>query len=543
MISNILIVIPARGGSKGIPRKNLRSLAGLPLIYYSINTALISKFNPDVFVTTDDEEIATISKKAGAKIIERERELANDATTLDPVIFDAFEKASKITGKKYDLIITIQPTSPLLRTATLDDAIEKLLEDDKLDTIISACDDTHLTWSEADGKFIPNYKKRLNRQYLIPVFKETGSFLITKTRCVSADKRIGENVSLHLLKGPEAIDIDTYEDWNLCEFYLKRKKILFVVTGNSLVGLGHAYNALSIANEILNHELFFLVDSNSKLAFEKIQEHNYSVMIQAEQEIQRDIIKINPDIVINDILDTSVEYMKGLKKQGYKVINFEDLGKGAQKADLVINAMYPENEVVPNHFFGHKYFCLKNEFQLAVQKQIKNKVEFILISFGGVDPNNYTYKVLKAIYTYCNSQNIKINVIAGLGYANYDTLLEFEKIQIFRNISDMSSQILKSDVVFTSAGRTTFEIASIGVPTIVLCQNQREQTHFFATTEFGFCNLGIGTQVEANQILEVFENLVNDFEKRKYISKLMLGQNLKLGKERVIQLIKNTINQ
>ena len=87
----ILIVIPARGGSKGIPRKNIRMLNKHPLIYYSIKTCLQSKHQVDVYVSSEDDEILTLSEKFGAKTLRRSIGHADDATTLDPVIFEAFD--------------------------------------------------------------------------------------------------------------------------------------------------------------------------------------------------------------------------------------------------------------------------------------------------------------------------------------------------------------------------------------------------------------------------------------------------------------------
>ena len=149
--------------------------------------------------------------------------------------------------------------------------------------------------------------------------------------------RIGNNIELFLLSGGEEIDIDTYQDWNLCEYFLKRKHILFVVTGNNTVGLGHVYNTLLVANDILNHQITFLVDKGSGLALDLLKSKNYSVKIQRKEDIIEDIRMINPDVIVNDILDTSTYYIKSLKKLKYKVINFEDLGDGCKYADVVIN--------------------------------------------------------------------------------------------------------------------------------------------------------------------------------------------------------------
>lgn len=543
MSVNVLIIIPARGGSKGIPRKNLRTLAGKPLIYHSIQTALASSYVPDVYVSSDDDEILMIASKSGAKTFKRDASKADDKTTLDPVIFDAFKNISEIEQKNYDIIITFQPTSPLLKTHSLDDAIKTMIENPKIDTIISAKDDTHLTWKKQDNQFIPNYEKRVNRQYLMPIFKETGGFLITRSRIISETNRIGAIVNLALLSDGEEIDIDTYEDWNLCEYYLKRKKILFVVTGNNEVGLGHVYNTLLIAHDILNHHIAFIVDKASRLAYEKIASKNYSVYMQQHENIVDDIKKLSPDIVINDCLDTEEQYIQQLKDNGLKVINFEDLGDGAKYADLVINAIYPENEILPNHHFGHKYFVLRDEFLMTPQTVIRPKVTNVLLTFGGVDPNNYTHKVLEVISQYCQENGITITVVAGFGYDKYETLERFAGTHIVKNAQNISDYMASSDIVFTSAGRTTYELASLGTPSIVLAQNEREITHFFATKRYGFANLGLGYNVEGKTILETFKNIVENIETRLYMSSLMKEANLKTGRYRVNTLINQILEQ
>ena len=538
---NILVVIPARGGSKRIPRKNLRLLGHKPLLYYSINNALKSKFEIDVFVSSEDDEILNTAVKFGAKTHKRNENIANDKTTLDPVIYDCYLHAKNIEEKEYHIIATMQPTSPLLLTKSLDKAIQKIINDNEIDTIIAAKDATHLSWKKENDKYLPNYTERVNRQYLTPEFIETGAFLITRNDIISENNRIGKNVDLALLSGGEKIDIDTYEDWNLCEYYLKRKHILFVVTGNNTVGLGHVYNTLLIANDILNHDVTFLLDKESELAFNVIKSKNFHVIIQQNDDIIDDVMLINPDIIINDRLDTSKEYMQQLKKQNYKVVNFEDLGIGCEVADVVINAIYPEKDVLPNHYFGHDYFVLRDEFILSELKVVKQDVKNILITFGGVDPNNYTEKVIRTINGYCSENNIKVTVIAGFGYEKYDTINEYSNVAVKQNVSNISDYMLKADLIFTSAGRTVYEVASIGTPAIVMEQNKREMTHFFASSEFGFSNLGLGYEVEDNDLFTEFIRLVDSFEIRKEMNELMLKQNLKLGRKRVRKIIQDLI--
>ncbi len=542
-IQKVLIIIPARGGSKGIPRKNLRLLNNKPLIYYSIRNAMCSIYKPDVYVSTEDDEIAGLALKIGASVHIRPQNLSDDKSTLDPVIFNTVVEIENKTGTKYELVITLQPTSPLLKSRTIDNAISKILNTPEIDTIISAQKDVHLTWIEVNGKFIPNYKERLNRQYLTPVYRETGGFLITRRRFISENNRIGSNVDLYVLNNGEEIDIDNLTDWNLCSYLLSKKKIVIVVAGNHEIGLGHVYNMLILAGGILEHDVEFVIAKGSHLAYEKIVSKNYRVKMQEKDKMEDEIIELAPDVVINDILDTAYDYIDNLKKNDITVINFEDLGEGAKRADLVINAIYPEDKVLLNHFFGPEYFLLRDEFILQNTNNISEKVKTVLISYGGVDPNNLTLRTLESIYEYCCSNNIQINVITGFGYDKHDTLSKFDRISILQNVVNISDYIFDSDVVFSSAGRTVYEIASLGTPAIILAQNQRELTHFFAYENYGFINLGLGINIEKDNLLKTFEDYIENIDLRRTNHLRMLKFNLKEGRKRVLNLISDTINK
>ena len=220
--NKILVVIPARGGSKGIPRKNIRLLDHKPLISYSIDIAKSTAYVDDVVVSTDDSEIALLSEKFGASVIRRSPELAGDDVPLDPVVYEAMVQKEKLTFDEYDIVITIQPTSPLLKTSTLDAAIEKF-EDFAIDTVLSVVDDRRLSWGydEANERYFPNYIERKNRQYLPKDFRETGAILATRRQFVHENSRLGTNLDLIEVSRQESVDIDNYEDWWIAEKYLQ----------------------------------------------------------------------------------------------------------------------------------------------------------------------------------------------------------------------------------------------------------------------------------------------------------------------------------
>lgn len=238
----ILAIIPARSGSKGIPNKNIRIINGRPLIYYAIKNALSSKFITDVIVSTDSDQVRIISEQMGVEVKWRNPSLCGDAVTLDAVIADA------IPNEKWEYVITMQPTSPTLKVETLDAAIEYMINND-LDTLISAINDPHLSWRIKDGKKIPNYEERLNRQYMPPCYIETGAFIISKMSVITANTRIGEKVDIFELPKDESQDVDDFNDLRSVATILEKEKVAIYVNGNNKRGIGHIYRALEIGDE------------------------------------------------------------------------------------------------------------------------------------------------------------------------------------------------------------------------------------------------------------------------------------------------------
>ena len=537
----ILVVIPARGGSKGIPRKNLRLLNNKPLISYAIETAKASQYVDDVVVTTEDSQIALIAEKFGASVVRRSEELATDETLLDPVIHDAMIQKEKQAFDEYDIIITMQPTSPLIKVETLDNAIEKF-EDFSLDSVISVVDDRHLSWGydENNKRYFPNYIERVDKNSLPKSFRETGAILATRRNFVHVDSRLGTNIDIVEVSREESVNIENYEDWWIAENYLQKKKTAIVVNASDDIGISHINRCLSLASKLVFHEVLFLVDEHHQLGVDIVDKNNFSYKTYSDE---RDLLKYlkeyNPQIVINDILDTSEEYVSALKNEGYFVVNFEDLGVGSNIADVVFDDLYEHDLGARNVFTGHKYFILKDEFYYQPPKIITNAVNRVLIAFGQFDSNNFTEKVIDAILT--TSYEGRIDVVLGLDYENIDGLIsKYESnplIQIYRDVPNFSEFIFKADLIFTSPNKSMYEICSMGVPTICLCKDDRDVSHVFANNNNGFINLGRGEALERQDVVDEFLKVVNDFDLRMELHKKMLSIVLKNGFENILAVI------
>jgi spore coat polysaccharide biosynthesis predicted glycosyltransferase SpsG len=335
----------------------------------------------------------------------------------------------------------------------------------------------------------------------------------------------------------EGIDIDGPDDWALCEWHLSRREVLFVITGNPEVGLGHAHNALAVADTLTRHRVRFLVDATSDLAAQVIKGRNYEVVRQSHVDIADDVNALDPDLVINDRLDTTVDYMTAVKRPGRLVVNFEDLGAGAKHADLVINAIYPERELPPKHYFGPRYYCPRPEFVVSKAALVRDPVREVLVTFGGTDPSNLTARVVQLIAPITRSHGIHIRVILGLGYQHQLPANAEDGVSVISSVANMAVHMRNADIVFTSAGRTTFEVACVGTPAIVIAQNERELTHLFATEDHGFLNLGLARDTRDAQIINAFEKLISDANARRTMQERMTAVDLKGGQDRVRSLI------
>ena len=227
MGSNIIAIIPARGGSKGIPRKNIRLLAGKPLIAYSIETALKSKYINRVVVSTEDDEIAEISKKYGAEVIERPEELATDSAPTEPVIEHVLERLKEQEYYKPDLIILLQPTSPLRTGKHIDEALD-MFSKGHFNSVLSVCPSHAFIWKMKESGAYPinyDFKNRHRRQDKEPEYRENGAIYITKCEVLMGQGCIlNEKIGLYSMPEVFSIEIDTDFDLWLCEQIINRRR-------------------------------------------------------------------------------------------------------------------------------------------------------------------------------------------------------------------------------------------------------------------------------------------------------------------------------
>lgn len=518
----------------------MRLMSGKPLISYAIQNALASDHIDAVVVSSDSEEVLSYAGRfEGVVALDRQSSLAEDAVTLDPVIYDALCRAEQELGVRFDVVVTLQPTSPLLSVETLDAALRSFV-DSEIDSLISVVNAPHLSWKRESDRIVPEYAARLNRQQLPPRYLETGAFLITRRECVTQASRIGDAVSVFEVPEAEAVDIDTVRDWAMCESALSRKRVAFRVDGYRELGLGHIYRALTLAYAMTEHDVVFVCDRRFREGIEKLRSANMRIAeVEGDAGVIEWLRENAVDVLVNDTLDTDAGFVQEAKRLVDRVVTFEDLGEGSRFADAVVNAIYEKAPAQDNAYVGKSYVALRDEFQTAVPKPFSERVERVLVMFGGTDPLDLSSRLHKIARSY-NADGIKIwfDFILGPGYSGKGVEACPEcGICVVRDAIRVTDYMAKADLAFSSQGRTTFELASMGVPTVVLAQNEREQLHSFAQMDNGFINLGLGSEVTDGDIAATLDWIVNAPSVRREMNRLMLANDLKAGIERVKKIV------
>jgi spore coat polysaccharide biosynthesis predicted glycosyltransferase SpsG len=300
------------------------------------------------------------------------------------------------------------------------------------------------------------------------------------------------------------VDIDTAADYQAIR---RRLAIGFLVKANKQVGTGHLRRVLTLAEGLQHHELGFVLDADTDLwATELIRERGWT-LLTSDQSIT------DADVAVLDKLDTSHHDYQA----GTPTVTLEDRGYGSRMAAAVINAMYDYEGLyhgVP--YTGSKYAVLRSEFLIG-DYPVNQDAQRVLILFGGTDPANLTGLAQHAIHT----ADIRID---------YDIIAPGDDRSVAAAMHD-------ADLLITSGGRTVFEAAAVGIPTIVMCQNMRETTHTHLGR--GNLNLGLGRMVDPDRLTYVIGQTLEDYELRRDMSQEAKASIDGRGADRVRAIIEH----
>ncbi len=222
----MIAIVPARGGSKGLPGKNIKHLNGKPLIAYSIEAALKSSSIDRVIVSTDSQEIADIAIEYGAEVpFLRPANLASDSSNAIDSYLYTIDRLMQETGIVIDDFCVLQPTSPLRISSDIDAAVE-VFSKNNADSVISFCEEHHpISWHkhiQNDGRLEDIFSDRTlkNRQELKPTYYPNGAIYIFKSTLIRSGEYYSDNTYSYVMPRNRSVDIDVLDDFTLAAFLI-----------------------------------------------------------------------------------------------------------------------------------------------------------------------------------------------------------------------------------------------------------------------------------------------------------------------------------
>ena len=525
-----LIVIPAIKKNAAIPDQLIKKLNGTTLIQRAIDTALELADGVDqVLIITDSDEIGLIAQR-NSITFKKDKELSLNSENI------VAEVMSRIKDFPQENVLLYRANTPLIESSDLQSAYLKFLElNDSM--LVSVKKEDRRIFSVNNGFLV---KTKIDN-----FCEEIGAFYIFNKSVVTKGnfKQVPFFVSSR-----KSIEIRNYQNWWICEKMLQRKRIVFHVFGSHKIGMGHIFHSLSLAHEITDHEVILVCNEKYELAVKKIASIDYKVIASKDEE--RTILDLNPDMVINDVLNTEKDFILKLKENGAIVVNFEDLGSGSSHADVVFNELHetPQKEGA-HYFWGHRYLTLRDEFDNAKPNSFVNRVEEVLIMFGGTDQNNLTLEALKVILDTCQMKKIMISIVCGAGYVYLDKLTDFiskcgyDKIELHQAIFHLSEIMERSQIAISSNGRSVYELAEMNIPSVIISHHKRELTHDFAKQETGFVNIGVFNENTSVDIRDAFTKLIDNKNYRLQLYQNMNKYNFLGNKKNVMNKIYDMLDK
>ena len=296
--------------------------------------------------------------------------------------------------------------------------------------------------------------------------------------------------------------------------------MVFRVVGNNVVGMGHIYRSLSLAHGMANQEILFVCDVDSGPVVKRLVGSAYWLGVYDKENIADEIISLNPDLVVNDVLNTGKIYVEYLKKEEIVVVNFEDLGSGASVADLTVNELYDYSILSgKNILWGYEHFFVREEFEKARPNSFRNPVSEVILTFGGTDQHDLSRIVYENIKEICRKYKIFIQIVTGPGYRGFTHLEKIVSqtsgVSLTHATGVISSMMESADIAITSNGRTVYELAHMNIPGIVIPQHEREETHSFAQEQNGFIKMEPYVEgISLEKVPKLLEKLITNSQFR-----------------------------
>ena len=349
-MTEILAIIPARGGSKGIPRKNIRDFAGYPLIAYSVAAGLKSELVTRVIVSTDNDEIAAVAREYGAETpFMRPSVFAEDNTTDLPVFVHALEWLAENEHYHPDVVVQLRPTSPIRPVDCVDAAIRILLDNPKADSVrgvVLAGQNPHKMWRLPAGENAPmrnlldveGIAEPYNapRQILPPVYWQTGHVDAIRPRAILEQKSMtGEKIFPLIIDPNYTVDIDNLSDWAKYEYLVKFGDLKFVSPGPDRRPMPESVKVLFLDFDGVMTDNRVWTDQDGRETVAASRGDGFGIQLLKKEGVETVVIskEMNP-VVAARCKKLGIEYQQGIDdKTG--ILKREQAKRGVAAAETI----------------------------------------------------------------------------------------------------------------------------------------------------------------------------------------------------------------
>lgn len=500
-IHGVVAMVPCRGNSKGIVGKNLRVLAGKPMLLWRLEALAECERVDRIVVSTESPDIASFCRLRGYEVLERPPELSADDTTVGEVAAHAVKRLDW-----RGTVVLAQPTSPFVSAKTVDQALD-VFDRGECDALIAVANEAHIMWRR-DEQLVPSW----NRQDLAEngYATECGALFIADAPLVVERKGFrGDRARLFRVPHDETLDIDTHADLAAARLQADSQHIHFHV--ESAQGTGHLHRVLSLAEHLDHHQLSFSFTDPDVMPYWCARYEDFGEVFGPG--IVRDAQEA--DLLVHDSLDSNPRTIHETKAAGTRVVTLEDLGPGSDHADLVVNELYRDDRA--HVLSGPRYAVLRPEFLCLPDFDVRDEPRRVLLLFGGTDPDGLTKRVHDVL---TGSLPVDVDV----------TTVGAEE--------SVSEAMMRSDVLVSSAGRTANEACAVGIPTIAIAANHRESRHYHSD---GVIWSGLSATVSDSWIGWSVNGLLKRPELRREISDRMRGEVDGRGAQRVTHRIEGLL--
>ena len=532
----VIAVVPARGGDHEVPYLNIKKLGPLPLIAHTLLEARKSQYIDRLVVSTDDDQVARVASEYGAEVpFKRPAELSGDIPQIQAVIRHAVRFSEEEGAARFDIVVALQATSPFRTGRQIDHAIDELVAKD-LDAVISLKEIRSLTWRMPEGRLEPLFERADRRDQLEPLYQEDGAIRVVRRNVLDSDERLGRRVGHVLMDKLSALTVhDIYDFW-LAEKLVHLPRVLIRVDGDGEMGMGHVYRCLAVAEALsaVSHaDVCFLMRADRHEGVQHVSRAGYQVrVLPAGDDFGLSaILDYSPNVVVNDLPFLDSDYLRSLATLGSSTLNLidslEDIENPSEMASIIISTLQDEQADLDDYYAGPAFAILRDSFQkrAAALAAIPDRGQKVVLSFWGGDPQALTLKTLHALDSLVEElSDLGVTVVLGPAFGYAKELSELlpklaYEPQILRNVEHMADILFEADLVLCSGGMTVFEIAALGRPGLVLCQNAREQRRMETFSRFGtIVHLGLGTEVAEESIRLEARSLLTDRDRRRTMS-------------------------